>query len=103
MAPTDEQNTGRGGPAGAWRADEARGDAPMLDLPAVIRPRPLMLAGLEALVLHDSPFARSLGRRPEQVDAIARVVFHHDGAARERFGDVAALTGYVRTLLGLAG
>jgi len=96
MAPTDEQS--KGGAAGAWRDG-----VPVLDLPAVIRPRPLMLAGLEALVLHNSPFARSLGRRPEQIDAIARVVFQHDGLARERFGDVAALTGYVRRLLGLAG
>lgn len=99
MAPTDERNTVRGG--GAWHEGQPKGDVPML--PAVIRPRPLMLAGLEALVLRNSPFARSLGRRPEQIDAIARVVFHHDGAARERFGDVAALTGYVRNLLGLAG
>src|SRR5689334_4152495 len=70
MAPMDEQSMGRDGP---WRDGEAKGG----DLPAVIRPRPLLLAGLEALVLHNGPFAHSLGRRPEQVDAIARVVFHH--------------------------
>ena len=93
MAP-DEQTMSKG---------MSGGEGSEGSLPAVIRPRPLMLAGLEALVLRNNPFARSLGRRPEQVDAIARVVFHHDGVARERFGDVAALTGYVRRLLGLAG
>lgn len=98
MTP-DEHNTDKGIRSGGEKLEGTL----LHDLPAVIRPRPLMLAGLEALVERNNPFARSLGCRPEQIDAIARVVFHHDGQARERFGDVAALTGYVRRLLGLAG
>ncbi len=68
-------------------------------LPVVVRPRPLLLSGLEELVATQGRFAARLLDRPEQVEAIARVVFAHDPRARETFGDEATLLAYVRRLL----
>jgi hypothetical protein len=72
-------------------------------LPAVIRPRPLLLRGLEELVERHDRFAERLAARPEQVEAIARVIHGHDAAARERFADPAALVAHLRLLLAGTG
>lgn len=72
------------------------------ELPVTIRPKPLLLAGLEELVERRNRFAASLASRPEQIDAIARVVFAHDAAAQHRFAQADELASYLRDRLSRA-
>lgn len=69
-------------------------------LPQVIRPRPLQLADLEAMIATGHPFVDRLRQEPTHVRPLAAFVLARDPAARVRFATPQALVARLWRLLG---
>lgn len=74
--------------------------AALAALPQVIRPRPLQLTDLEAMIAADHPFAYRLRQEPTQVRTLAAFVLARDPDARARFATPQALALRLWLMLG---
>ncbi|MBK8099891.1 MAG: hypothetical protein IPK26_22545 [Planctomycetes bacterium] len=74
--------------------------AALAALPQVIRPRPLQLTELEAMMAADHPFVARLRQEPAQVRTLAAFVLARDPEARARFETPHALALRLWLLLG---
>jgi len=68
-------------------------------LPAMIRPRPICLADLEALVTSRHPLLNKLTGCPGQIDYLATIVYARDRVAQRRFANRRELASYLHQLL----
>ena len=71
-----------------------------VELPIVIRPRPLRLEELERRVRLDGELAQQLATRIDFCATLARVLLARDGQARARFADSGALIIHLQSLVG---
>lgn len=66
-----------------------------LQLPLVIRPRPLRLVDVERRLRSEAGLAARLVARPDFAGQLARALFARDREARTRFADPAALAAHL--------